>query len=442
VVLRQVVSNRVTKEAVLLKSQQSMKALSRTLVALALTASVATAGGDLLAIRVGRAETVSQGTIEHAVILVENGKIVTIGQDLPIDRGIPTLDRPDWTVMPGLVNAYSRFGLTAQGGAGSTPQMLASAELYPRDAIFEDLLEFGFTTLGLYPPGNGIPGQAVAIRPTGDTVEKLIVRDNAYLKIRMASNAGAKKMLRDGFADVDKFDEKEAKNLEKWEKAKEKADKKKKKSKKDDDEKDEKKDDDEEEVGEYEPEVPEDKTVPFIKLRAGELSALISIRTASDYIHLIDAIDEEEFSWSLRIPLRDDIDIYEVTERIGELEKTVLVEPRLTLHPGTRRSRNLPLELSNAGAKLAFIPLRDSIRGHKDWRVDVARLISAGFDREMALRAMTLEPANLLGLGDQLGSLDAGKDANMIFLTGDPFEGTSRVEAVMLEGQVVFGDLN
>ena len=419
-----------------------MKALTRTFVALALIASVATAGGDLLAIRVGRAETVSNGTIEHAVILVENGKIVSIGQDLPIDRGIPTLDRPDWTVMPGLVNAYSRYGLRGQGGAGSAPHQLASAELYPRDAMFDDLLEYGYTTLGLYPPGNGIPGQAVAIRPSGDTISELIVRDHVYLKVRLASNAGSKKMLRDGFANVDKFDAKEAKNLEKWEKAKEKADKKKKKKSKkdDDDEKDDKKE--EEKLGDYVPLTPDDKAQPFIQLRSGELSAMFAIRTASDYIHLIDAIGEEEFSWSIRVPLRDDINIYEVSEIIGKLEKVVLVEPRLTLHPGTRRSRNLPNELANAGAKLAFIPRSDSERGHKEWRLNVAELIIAGLPRDVALRAMTLEPATLLGLGDRVGSLEEGKDANMIFLTGDPFEGTSQVEAVMLEGQVVFGELN
>ena len=49
---------------------------------------------SLLAIRVGRAETIAKGTLENAVVLIENGKIVTIGEDLPVERGIPVLDRP------------------------------------------------------------------------------------------------------------------------------------------------------------------------------------------------------------------------------------------------------------------------------------------------------------------------------------------------------------
>ena len=425
-----------------LNPKQLMKTLTLSLLASALFAPQAIAGGDLVAIRVGRAETVSQGVIEHAVILLEGGKIVTIGQDLPIGRGIKTIDRPDWTVMPGLINAYSRIGLQGNGSTGSDAELLASAELYPRDAVYSDLVDFGFTTFGLYPAGTGIPGQAVAIRPIGDTAASMIVRDKVYLKVRLASNAGSKKMLRDGFGLVDKFEEKEAKRLEKWEKDKEKASKKKKKKKSDDkdDDKDEKSKD--EKIEEFVPNEPDEKAQPFAQLRSGELSALFAIRRASDFIHLIDALDEEEITWNLRVPLRDDVDLYEVIDRIGELEKNVIVEPRLTQHPGTRRLRNLPLELSEAGASLTFIPIRDSFRAHESWRMNVAELIRAGMDRDVALRAMTLGPADLLGIGDRVGSLEVGKDANLIFLTGDPFEASSKVEAVMLEGQVVFGELN
>jgi len=74
--------------------------------AFALTASglANTSLPDLFALKVGRVETVSQGTIEHAVILIENGKIVTIGQDLEIERGIPVFDRSDLVATPGFVN--------------------------------------------------------------------------------------------------------------------------------------------------------------------------------------------------------------------------------------------------------------------------------------------------------------------------------------------------
>ncbi len=96
-----------------------------------LLAVTPTVGGDLLAIRVGRAETISHGTIEHAVVLVEDGKIVAVGQDLPIARGIPVIDRPDWVVMPGLVDCHSRTGMDSRGTSASEPRSARAWKLSP-----------------------------------------------------------------------------------------------------------------------------------------------------------------------------------------------------------------------------------------------------------------------------------------------------------------------
>ena len=89
-----------------------------TLLALApvLTGPVDPSGG-LVAIKVGRAETVSHGPIDHAVILVDNGKIVEIGADLPVARGIPVIDRPEWVVMPGHVSCIRKGARSATAKA-------------------------------------------------------------------------------------------------------------------------------------------------------------------------------------------------------------------------------------------------------------------------------------------------------------------------------------
>lgn len=424
--------------------------MSMLVLALTLTSAMAgpattPAGGDLLAIRVGRAETIANGTLEHAVILVENGKIAAVGEDLAVERGIPILERPDWVVMPGLVNAYSRMGLESSGGSDSSPHLSAAPEIYPHDLIYADLLEAGVTTLALYPPGVGIPGQALVVRPRGDTLEEMLIAEGAYLKIYFRSSARSKKMIRSGFEDVDSYDEKEEKAREKYDKAVEKAEKakkkKKKKSKDDDDEEEKKKDDEKpaEELGPYVPPEPDEDVVPFIQLRNGELRALIGISDAGDYLHLLDALGEEEFEWDLRLPVTRTLNIYEVAEQLGERECRIVMEPSLSLVSGTMRQRNLPAELIAAGAKLVFIPRRDTLTDHRDWLRDVGSLVAAGVDRQEALRAMTLEPAALLGLDERLGSLEVGKDANLLFMSGDPLEVGSRVEAVMLEGEFVFG---
>jgi hypothetical protein len=444
---------------------RSSKLLARSLQVLALSAtsllfSPLTHAEGLVAYRVGRAETIANGTIENAVILVEGSKIVTIGEDLPIERGIPIIDRPDWVVIPGLVNAYSRLGLDGTSGSKPTPAVHASAELYPADRDYEEIVKYGVTTLGLYPAGSSIPGQAVAVRPLGSTGEEMTLADDVYLKIILRRNKSSKKQLMDGFAAADKHLEKVAKAKEKWDKEQEKKKKKKSSKKKDDDDKDDdKKDEDDKKEDKkddkssdvFTPPEPDPSAEVFLRLRDKSLKALVSLGGAAEYLHFLDALGEEDIDWSLRLPLTAESNFFYVfdqegfglsVEGIGEREARVLIEPRTTRHPGTMRERNMPAELSAAGAKLVFIPMRDDLPNHKRWLGNVSEVVAKGLDRDTALRALTLEPAEMLGLAERLGSLEVDKDANMVFLDGDPFESTTSIEAVMIEGDVVYGEVN
>ena len=418
--------------------------LAGALVALAslVPASVAVAATttpELFALRVGQAETVSGETIEHAVILIENGRIVTIGQDLEIERGIPVIDRSDWIATPGFVNCYSRLGLDSRGRSGTMPSIQASTELYPSQGVYGAALEHGVVALGLYPPGNGIPGQSVVVSTAGTTREDMVLREGAYLKALMQSNAKSKKMLRGGFEKADKYLEEVEEARKKHEEAVEKFEKDEKAWKKlDDDEKAKKKEP--VDPGDFVPEEPDDVAGPFLDMRAGELSTMFSIRKGGDYLHLVDAIGEEPISWSLRVPLRNDIDLYEVADELGADERQVIVEPRVTLMPWTMRERNVPAELDRAGARVVFIPNGDDLDSHEKWRIHVGHIIKRGMDPAAALAAMTLEPATLLGVEGDLGSLDAGKQATMLFFDGDPFQPSTNLKAVMVEGDFLDED--
>ncbi len=388
-------------------------------------------GGELLAIRAPRVEVGNCETLSNAVILVEGGKIVTIGEDLPIERGIPVLELgPEQVVMPGLVNCYSRVGMTGRGHNDARPWLQASDELYPPSSAYGDVLEAGVTTLGQYPAGNGIPGRAVVVRPKGSSAEEMVLHDPAYLKVLMASSRSAKRNLSEGFKKADAWLEKEKKNKEKWDKAKEKFDKEKDKEKKA-----------KLDPGPYKPIDPDPKAQSFLELRSGELKALISIRSAGDYLHLLDAIGEEEFTWDLRVVMTRNLDLFHVLEKIAERELRVTMEPEITLHPGTMRQRNLPAEFARAGAKLVLVPRSDSITSQRDWLRHVGEVVAAGLDYQTAVRSMTLEPAALLGVEERLGSLEVGKDANLLILSGDPFEVGTQIDAVMLDGEFVHGEV-
>jgi len=429
-----------------------------TAVLLALS-TLPSGGGGTVAIRVRRAETIGQGPVEHALILVEEGKIVEIGEDLPVERGIRVIDRPDWVATPGLINPHTRIGGRRYGGRSFEPQATTTPEVDPWDEVWKELLELGVTTVGFYPSGGGIPGQAIALRTHGASVEEMLVKSPAYLSIYLQASVSSKKALRDAFKKADDYEEKVAKERAKWEKEQEKLKKKSRTSSKKDDEKkdeeskkeDEKQDtaavpddekDDKEVPKDFVPPVPDEKVKPFLDLRSKSLTAMMSISKAADYLHLLDVIEHEpKVDWFLEFSLRDDVDLYEVADKIGERGLLVVTEPEVTLQTNSLRERNIPGELAKAGAKLALTPRRDSLEGHRDWLPDVGRLVGQGLPRETALASVTLEAARALGLADQLGSLEKDKVANIVFWSGDPLEPSSRVQAVMLEGEFVVGDV-
>ena len=154
---------------------------------------------DLFVIKARRVELGDGEVMEHAVILIEDGEIITMGQDLPVERGIPVIELDDdQIVMPGMVNPYSRYGMNGGGFNDSRPQVKASAELYP-STVYDAFLENGVTTVAQYPAGQGIPGQAVALRPMGETAAEMIVEDGVYVKAVMRNSSSAKRNLTDGF---------------------------------------------------------------------------------------------------------------------------------------------------------------------------------------------------------------------------------------------------
>src|SRR5690606_1889003 len=135
--------------------------------------------------------------------------------------------------------------------------------------------------------------------------EDMILADDVYLKIRMRANSQTKRMIKKGFEEADKWIEKDAKDKEKWEKEKEKEDKKKKddESKKD--------------VGPYQAPEKNAEAEAFLALRAGELRALVGISDASDYVHFLDCIGEESFSWDIRVPVTRELNLFYVGELLG-----------------------------------------------------------------------------------------------------------------------------
>ncbi len=396
---------------------------------------------DLFVIKARRVELGNGEVMEHAVILIEDGVIVTMGQDLAVERGIPVIELDEnQIVMPGLVNPYSRYGMSGGGFNDARPQVMASTELYPSPA-YDAFLENGITTVAQYPAGQGIPGQAVALRPFGTTPKEMILEDGVYLKVVMRNSSSYKRNLIDGFKKADQHLEKVKKEREKWEAKNSKKKSTKKSDDKDDEKKPAAKSSSKTSKEFVEPKV-DPRVQPFLDLRDGKLRALFSIGNAASYVHLEDAIGDEEFEWHLRVPLTRDIDVFHVKDKIGDKGCFCLMEPLITLMPGTMRQRNLPAEFDRAGAKLVLLPRSDSAAGFKAFFEDVGVMIAAGLDRKSAMRAITQNPAGFLGMGDKIGTLGEGMRANLLVLSGDPFQPGTKIDGVMLDGRFLTGDID
>ena len=221
-----------------------MKASSAcALVAVVFAATLRAQDNRPVAFTNARLVVVDGPVIERGTLVVKDGVIQALGKDATAPAGALTVDCQGGTVMPGLVSALSRAGLSSPprmplpdgGGArrgrrGGLPlpnmdlprsggvQNQAATKIVERlDAkqdVFGELLRQGVTTLSLTPNGNGFPGYGALLRPDGKTLEQLTADDDALVFIGMARESAAKKLLKDNFDKAKKIVEERKKPKE------------------------------------------------------------------------------------------------------------------------------------------------------------------------------------------------------------------------------------
>jgi len=130
---------------------------------------------------------------------------------------------------------------------------------------------------------------------------------------------------------------------------------------------------------------------------------------------------------------------YELAAKdLGERKAKVTLLPLITQALATVDRLNLPKMYAQAGCEVTLLPMMDNPREFGRVLIRTAELVREGWAREEALKALTLNPAKLLGLDARLGSIEKGKDADLIFLDSDPFAPDARVREVMIAGEIVF----
>ncbi len=407
-------------------------------------------GEEVIAIRARHIETVSKGVINDGIVVIRNGKITAVGPDAKIPPGARILIAD--TVMPGIVGAYSQIGLSpappAIGAARAVanPHYKVQDELYPFDENYARLARYGVTTLALIPGGRGIAGQGAIVRTQSDSIEKMPLVPNSPLSVNFAPNTQTIDLIRQTFdggpvrpagtgvpgggrfpgrggppppqesqADTpNPTPDDTAAQRQRQRPAQGRP------------------------TGGFAPVTGslEARREPIQRALQGTIPTFITCPDPISVVSLQTLLQPYDTLKPVYILATGENN--RVAALLGGKKASVVMFAVISLEPLTVNRINMPAILAKAGAKVALRPLADSPEGYQTLRFQVGELIRGGLDRDTALKSITLAPAEMLGLSDRLGSIETGRDANLILLDGDPFLPTSRIRTVLLEGKTVY----
>src|SRR5262245_7165969 len=388
--------------------------------------AVAIVGGMLVPI-VGPA-------IPGGTVLIENGRIAAVGaaDAVAVPEGAEMIDASGAWVLPGFIDAHAHLGVSeeAEGWAGQdtnemtepvTAQVRAIDAINPAELGFRDAISGGVLAVNVNPgSGNPIGGQTVALKCWGRTVDQMVLRQPSGMKSALGENPkrvyGEQKKTpstRLGTAAVIRGARVAAATYRDRIEAEERKEETERK--------------------------PVDRD---LKLEALGLVLRKQIpwrqhcHRADDIATAIRIADE--FGYDLVIDHGTEAHL--LADIIAARGIPVIIGPLLTSRSKVElRNRSLanPGRLAKAGVTIAIttdhpvVPVNFLVH-------QAALAVKDGLDRETALRALTINPARIAGIDDKLGSIEPGKDADLVIWSGDPLDVLSRAVRVFIEGAEIY----
>jgi imidazolonepropionase-like amidohydrolase len=367
--------------------------------------------------------------IENGVLVVENGSIVAVGEagDVRIPRNAVRIDATGKVIMPGLVDTHSHIG-EGDGGDGSSslhPDVRIMDTIDPRSGTFRKAVSGGITAVNIM-PGSGLlmSGQTVYVKPKpANTIEEMLImvdeENNIYGGLKMANGtnplrssgspgtrAKSAALVREMFVKAQEY-----------------------KQKIDDAEGDPEK----------------------MPTRDLQMETLVEVLEGKRIVHnhthrhddILTAIRlSKEFGY--RLVLQHVSEGWRVADEIAEAGAQASIIA-LDSPGGKLEAINLMningRELERAGVDVAF-HTDDPIVDSRFYLRSAALGVQQGMSRQRALEALTIAGARMMDIEDRVGSLEPGKDADFIILSGDPFSVYTHVEQTWIEGSKVFDRSN
>lgn len=378
-----------------------------------------------VAVRAKKLYTMAGPVIEDGIVVIKDGKISAVGRadEIPVPPGYRLLQAEVAT--PGLIDARSVVGL---GGIYNNrredqdqlersepvqPELRAIDAYNSKDRLVRWLREFGITTVHTgHAPGELVSGQTCIVKTAGNSVDRAVVKKTAMIAATLASSAkksGGKapgtrakmmSLLRQQLIAAREYGEKMAHQDESKRPARD---------------------------------LRKDALVQVLRK---ELPLIITAQRAQDIANALRLAEEFGF----RLVLDGAAESYLMIDRIKQAGVPVLIHPTMARAVGelSNMSFETASKLVKAGIPLAFQSGFESYVPKTRVVLFEAGMAAAhGLGFERALAAITREAAKLLGVGDRVGTLEMGKDGDVAMFDGDPFEYTTHVKGVVIEGRVV-----
>jgi imidazolonepropionase-like amidohydrolase len=402
-----------------------------------------------------RIVTLAGPLIERGTVVMRDGLISQVGANTKAPADARIIDGTGLTIYPGLMDAYTNLGMpqpapatarsSSGGGAvsasqqtlsqlvsspnssqppGLQPELLAVDLLQPGGEQIEAARSAGITTALTAPREGILIGQSALINLAGDSPRQMILRTPVALHVGFtplrggtypASLLGVFSALRQMLLDAQRYREAQA-------------------------------------VYERSPRglrrPEQDKSLAaLVPVLARQLPVVMLANTEREIRRALDLAEE----FNLRVIIAGGSESWKVTERLRKQDVPVL----LSLNFPRRRTAQVPeadpeplrtlrerVDAPKTAARLSAARVRfafqsGSMTDMSSYLSNAARTIENGLARDEALRALTLRPAEILGVADRLGTIEAGKIANLTVMRGDIFEKNARIAHVFIDGRPI-----
>ena len=390
----------------------------------AAVAIIAPLGAQTIAITGGKVYPVSGPPIESGTVVIVNGKIAAVGSDVPIPAGALRIDATGKIVTPGFVNSSTQLGVQEVSQVSDTRDMSARGKdniaaaftvwdgLNPSSVMMAPARKEGITSFIVMPTGGLVAGQAALLDVVPGTTTDMIIRAPVAMiaEIGDPRQAGVSSRgelilkLRELLDDTRFFQT----HRDAFDRA---------------------------------------QTRPFAASRLdlqamipvveGRLPLVIAVDRASD----IDAAMRIAREFNVKLMIDGGAEAWMMADKLAAAHIPVLTGAMNNIPGGFaalgQRQENAAL-LRKAGVAVALIGNAgggdEETFNVRNLKQEAGNAVAYGMTWDDALRAVTLAPAEIFGVTDRVGSLQPGREGNVVVWSGDPFEFTTRVEHVFVRG--------